>query len=387
MEELFRYLCNIEDKYVRTIFNFHLLSCSEIGDVYGIMKTKIANENLFSKIVTDTSIQSLLKKIVYCDIQLTKHIINQNVYPEYTNNTTVPLFQKMDQYFDINNKDDDISIRTLNIFKRDKSSLVSYIKTTNKKRKVDYGEIKKAIHSSSESQTYYFSGSKGDDYIHTTIKSDLSQPWIKTMSKRMRIDIENDTIITRGKSSILQTIEIIFKDRTCVKIFKDSTMHIILSKDKTEDGCIGIIDKMFHVYKTLFSLLFKITNNVIFAKSIVTSTNIISQNNIEAKLNIIREMQQEYFINNFRIGMFNLMYKPFIDFTIFPSLLDNYSKIKIFKGKKLNIVALQSCKDCINYIVNVEYIMELMRKRSNILHEINIETTGVSKLKELLLLV
>ncbi|RAX32488.1 UNVERIFIED_CONTAM: hypothetical protein DQE83_25565, partial [Escherichia coli] len=49
-----------------------------------------------------------IKKLVYCDIHLTKHIINNIVYPKYDNlNQNNNL--KFSQFFDINKDDDCIS--------------------------------------------------------------------------------------------------------------------------------------------------------------------------------------------------------------------------------------------------------------------------------------
>nr|WGO62739.1 VITF-3 45 kDA large subunit [Wadden Sea poxvirus] len=389
MDDIFTFLHEIENKYTRTIFNFHLINYNnnnndnDIGDIYACMKNKISSEDIFNNVVITPEIRSEIKKLVYCDIHLTKHIINHNCYPIYSSFGYNVQF-KCSQFFDINAKPDILSTRTVEIFERDKSSLVSYIKTTNKKHKIDYGEIKKTVHGFTSSFNY-FSGKRSDDYLMTTIKSNTLQPWIKTISKRMRVDIINDSIITKGKSSILQTIEIVFNNRTCIKIFKDSTMHIILSKDKSENGCLGMIDKLFSVYNILFSLLNDITNNNSFINKIKMSKSIILAKNFDSKISIIKSMKNEYGIHNFRIGMFNLtLIKP-INHTVFPSLLCNNSKIKFFKGKKLNIVALRSLEDCKKYIKLSEIIMNNMLERSNILDNINIESESIEKLKELLI--
>lgn len=89
MDNLFTFLHEIEDRYARTIFNFHLISCDEIGDIYGLMKERISSEDMFDNIVYNKDIHPAIKKLVYCDIQLTKHIINQNTYPVFNDSSQV----------------------------------------------------------------------------------------------------------------------------------------------------------------------------------------------------------------------------------------------------------------------------------------------------------
>ncbi|ABI99108.1 intermediate transcription factor VITF-3 [Deerpox virus W-1170-84] len=383
MYDLFNFLYEIECDYSRTIFNFHLMKNDGISDIYGKMKELISNETIFNNVVKTEYIRSHIKKLVYCDINITKHIINNNVYDNIVTKRSNHNF-KCSQFFDIKSGTDELSRSTVKIFEHDRSSLVSYIRTTNKKRKVDYGEIKKTVHGSSKTPNY-FSGKKSDDYLITTIKSVHSQPWIKTITKRMRIDIINNSIVTKGKSSILQTIEVVFVNRTCIKIFKDSTMHIILSKDKMETGSIGIINKLFKVYEILFHLLHDITNETIFKKIFDISLTVLSATTFDEKMNQIKINEHEYGISNFGIGMFNLTYIKPISFTVFPSLLEDNNKIKFFKGKKLNIVAIRSLKDCKYYVSLSNSIMKNMEERSNILNEINIESVCIEKIKELLI--
>ncbi|ASK51321.1 Intermediate transcription factor (VITF-3L) [Eptesipox virus] len=383
MNELFNFLHEIENNYIRTLFNFHLIKFDEVKcDIYLCMKECISNKNIFDKIVTSSNVKKEIKKLVYCDINLTKHIINKNAYPNYLSFNHTQL--KCSQFFDINVEENDTSLRTLEIFEHDKSSIFSYIKTTNKKRKIDYGEIKKTVHSSSKHLCNYFSGKKSDDFLSTVIRANVSQPWIKTISKRMRVDICNDSIITRGKSSILQTMEIVFTNRTCVKIFKDSTMHFILSKDKTENGCIDLINKLFLIYNIMFTFMFDITQNEVFKTVANISKNILDLDLFEDKLNFISKNNNIYGIKNFKIGMFNLTYKHNIDHSVFPSLLDEDSKIKFFKGKKLNMVALKSLNDCKKNVEKAEHIMKIMKDRSAILNKIKIESESVEVLKELI---
>ncbi|AST09334.1 intermediate transcription factor [Murmansk poxvirus] len=381
MDNLFTFLHEIEDRYARTIFNFHLTCCKEIGDIYGLIKDRISSENLFDKVVINKDIKPMIKKLVYCDIQLTKHIINPDTYPDINDSSQI----KCCNFFDINTDNSNISNKTVEIFEREKSSLISYIKTTNKKRKVNYGEIKKTVHGGGNNN--YFSGKRSDDYLSTTVRSNVNQPWIKTISKRMRIDIINHSIVTRGKSSILQTIEIVCSNRTCIKIFKDSTMHIILSKDKTENGCLNMINKLFDVYLTLFLLLEDIVGNGFFKRTSELIRNVLLVNTLDEKISLIKKMYDDniYGVHNFKIGMFNLTFIKPIEHTVFPSLLEENSKIKFFKGKKLNIVALRSLEDCVNYVTKSETIMEIMKERSAILNSIDIETASVDYLKELLL--
>ncbi|AAL69851.1 SPV112 putative intermediate transcription factor VITF-3 [Swinepox virus] len=381
MKDLFIFLHDIENTYSRTIFNFHLIKDDTIGDIYKKIKDIISVENLFDNIVKTDDVKKCIKKLVYCDIHITKHVINPLVYHINEKNKSNC---KCSQFFDINTCNDNISTMTAKIFDHDKSSLVSYIKTTNKKKKIDYGEIKKTIHGTKTSCNY-FCGKKSDDYLVTTIKT-TNKPWIKTMSKRMRIDIINNAIITKGKSSILQTIEIIFVNRTCVKIFKDSTMHIILSKEKMEQGCIGLIDKLFNVYQILFRLLYDITHDDMLDTISNYYKDITDLDVFEDKINKIDNMKTIYGINNFKVGMFNLTYNYPITHTVFPSLLGNDNKIKFFKGKKLNIVALKSLSDCRTYVELANSIIKNMSHRSEILDNLNIESVSIETLKELLTL-
>ncbi|AAR07471.1 115R [Yaba monkey tumor virus] len=381
MDELFYFLTTIEDDYSRTIFNFHLVKSGDVCNIYDTMKNKISSETMFEDIVKCDDVRRNIKKLVYCDIHITKHIINQSLYPVYNVGN---VFNKYSHFFDINSSQSDVSLRTVEIFERDKSSLISYVKTTNKKKKVDYGEIKKTVYGSGKNFLNYFSGKKSDEYMSTTVRYDNTNPWIKSVSKRMRVDIVNNAIITKGKSSILQTIEIVFLNRTCVKIFKDSTMHIILSKERRELGCVGLIDKLFSVYKILFLLLYTVTKQKEFSIIYNTSNEIMTSNSFEDKIKIIKSKKDDYGIKNFKIGMFNLTFTKPIPYTVFPSLLDNGSKIKFFKGKKLNIVAIKSVNDCKKYVRISNHMLKTMLDRSNILHNLNIESASVDQLKSLL---
>ncbi|QDJ95103.1 intermediate transcription factor VITF-3L [Hypsugopox virus] len=383
MNDLFNFLHEIECNYARTLFNFHLIKFDGVNcDIYSCMKECISKENLFENIILSPNIRKEIKKLVYCDINLTKHVINHDAYPIYTSFDHTQF--KCTQFFDINVNEDEKSLRTLEIFERDKSSIFSYIKTTNKKRKIDYGEIKKTVHSSSKHMCNYFSGKKSDDFLSTVIRANINQPWIKTISKRMRVDISQDAIITRGKSSILQTMEIVFNNRTCVKIFKDSTMHVILSKDKSENCCLSLINKLFLIYNILFTFMYDISKNEIFKTIADISKKIIDINLFEDKINLINQYKDVYGIKNFKIGMFNLTYKGCINHSVFPSLLEDDSKIKFFKGKKLNMVALKSLSDCKKNVTKAEYIMKIMIDRSAILNKIDIESESVNTLKELI---
>ncbi|ADT91142.1 viral intermediate transcription factor VITF-3 [Cotia virus SPAn232] len=382
MDELFVFLNNIEENYIRTIFNFHIINTNKTFDIYNSIKTIIERESIFDNVILSHDIKDYIKKIVFCDINLTKHIINTTTYPIYNNNVRNCKYL---QFFDIHTNNDEMSIRTTEIFKRDRSSLVSYVRTTNKKKKVDYGEIKKQLIVHIKIDLYISQEKKSDDYLFTTVEHTETRPWIKTISKHMRIDILHDSIITKGKSSILQTIEIVFVNRTCIKIFKDSTMHVILSKDKNEKDCTETINKLFNVYKIIFRILYDITNHEPFKKILDVSDIIIKSTNFIDKINNIKKNSDVYGIYNFKIGMFNLTYRKPIDFTLFPSILDNSGKIKFFKGKKLNIVALKSLDECKRNVVLSDSIMENMHHRSDILNSLNIETASIEKLKELLI--
>ncbi|APG58333.1 intermediate transcription factor 3 large subunit [BeAn 58058 virus] len=382
MDDLFVFLNNIEENYIRTIFNFHIINTVKTLDIYNSIKNIIERESVFDNVILSHDIKHHIKKIVFCDINLTKHIVNTTAYPIYNNNVRNCKYL---QFFDIHSNDDEMSARTTEIFKRDRSSLVSYVRTTNKKKKVDYGEIKKTVNSTYKNKSIYFSGKKSDDYLYTTVEHTETRPWIKTISKHMRIDILHDSIITKGKSSILQTIEIVFVNRTCIKIFKDSTMHVILSKDKNEKNCIETINKLFSVYRIIFCILYDITKYDDFKKIFDVSDIIIKSTEFIDKINFIKEYNDVYGIYNFKIGMFNLTYRKPIDFTIFPSMLDNSGKIKFFKGKKLNIVALKSLDECKKNVILSDSIMKKMQDRSDILNSLNIETASIEKLKELLI--
>ncbi|AWU47158.1 VITF-3 [Sea otter poxvirus] len=380
MEELFYFLHSIENTFVRTLFNFHLTNSEKIGDVYGSLQQKISETDIFSDIVSDEHLM-LLKKIVYCDINITKHLINHAAYDNYKSK---PVNKRIDKFFDVNTKHDNRSNRTADIFCRENSSLVSYIKTTSKKHKIDYGEIKKTINNAAGCTPGYFSGRKGDEYLSTLVKADKKNPWIKSISKHLKIDISNDAIITRGKSSILQTIEFVFVNRTCVKIFKDSTLHFILSKDKTETGCIGIINKLFGTYSTLFTLFGKITSNDDFLHWASISQNITTATTFKEKMMLIHE-NNIYGIHNFKVGMFNLSYIQPIAYTVFPSMLTDSNKIKIFKGKKLNLVAIRSLEECKQSIEQAQQLLEIMKQKAQLLDSINVNTALIETLKKILI--
>ncbi|ANS71202.1 large subunit viral intermediate transcription factor [Pteropox virus] len=382
MDDLLCFLHSIENIFARTIFNFHLTNTQLLNDIYGYMQRRITSTNSFSSVVADMPEKNLIKKIVYCDIQLTKHLLNHEAYPNYEQQ---PVSKRTGKYFDVSSEQDDHSLITASIFERDRSSLVSYIKTTNKKQKINYGEIKKTITNSSGNSLGYFSGRKGDDYLSTEIKANAEKPWIKSILKHMKIEINYDSIITKGKSSILQTIEIIFTHRTCVKIFKDSTIHIILSKDKNECGCVGMIDKLFSTYKILFMLFNAASDNPMFMNWVKVANDIVTATNFNDKIKIITENKDMYGIGNFRIGMFNLTYKPKITHTVFPSMLSSNNKIKFFKGKKLNLVALRSLEDCMENVSHAQLVLSEMKSKAERLSSINVDTELVEILKDLLI--
>ncbi|AID46927.1 intermediate transcription factor VITF-3 [Penguinpox virus] len=381
MYELFSYLHEIEDEYIRTIFNFHIKRCDEISNIYDIIMTKIKDAKNFNDVI-DERFNKTIKKLIYCDIKTTKHIINQSCYP--AKNKQMKKISKINQYFNINIiSDTPASTRTKEIFLSDRSSLVSYIKTSNKKCKIDYGELKKTINS--HNRSIYYSGRRSDEYMSTEVHKDQKNPWIKSISKKLTLDIENQSITTRGKSSILQTIEIIYANRTCIKIFKDSTIHVILSKDKSETTCIDTINKLFYTYTILFDIITDITGNKKFLEYKAIASNIVSTDNFNDKILIIKNHPDMYGIHNFKIGMFNITYKLSIDMIIFPSLMEFNSKIKFFKGKKLNIVALSSLQDCIKYVKEAKGILRMMKKKSDELEEIDIITASVDRLKNVII--
>ncbi|QGM48896.1 MPPV-272 intermediate transcription factor VITF-3 [Magpiepox virus 2] len=380
MYELFSYLKSIEDKYIRTIFNFHIKKCDEIANIYSIIKTKIESETNFNDVV-DTKFNNYIKKLIYCDINITKHIINQSSYS--IKPRTYKKSNKLSQHFEISLvSDTPSSLLTKEIFTTDKSSLISYIKTTNKKYKIDYGELKKTINSHNGS--VYYSGKRSDEYMSTEVYKDKNKPWIKSISKKLTLYIENQSITTRGKSSILQTIEIIYTNRTCIKIFKDSTIHVILSKDKTETTCVDTVNKLFSTYKILFEFIHSITGNNHFLEYKDVAEKIVTTEDFNEKINMIKEHYDMYGIQNFKIGMFNITYKLPINTVIFPSLMVYNSKIKFFKGKKLNIVALSSLKECKKYVKEAENILHVMREKSKELEKIDVVTVSVETLKNII---
>ncbi|AAR83608.1 CNPV262 intermediate transcription factor VITF-3 [Canarypox virus] len=380
MYELFSYLKSIEDKYIRTIFNFHIKKCDELANIYSIIKTKIESETNFNDVV-DTKFNNYIKKLIYCDINITKHIINQSSYS--IKPRTYKKSNKLSQHFEISLvSDTPSSLLTKEIFTTDKSSLISYIKTTNKKYKIDYGELKKTINSHNGS--VYYSGKRSDEYMSTEVHKDKNKPWIKSISKKLTLYIENQSITTRGKSSILQTIEIIYTNRTCIKIFKDSTIHVILSKDKTETSCADTVNKLFSTYKILFDFIHSITGNNNFLEYKDVAEKIVTTEDFNEKINMIKEHYDMYGIQNFKIGMFNITYKLPINTVIFPSLMVYNSKIKFFKGKKLNIVALSSLKECKKYVQEAENILHMMREKSKELEKIDVVTVSVETLKNII---
>ncbi|CCD83295.1 transcription subunit (intermediate) large subunit [Squirrelpox virus] len=384
MEELLHYLRAIEDRYARTIFNFHLLQRPDIGDVYGAMRDRISSTNAFAEAVGDAELRRELKKLVYCDIQLTKHLLNHAAYPTYSACVRCVNRAKRAQYFDVRASPGAASERTAEIFECDKSSLVSYVKTTNKRLKVDYGEIKKTIHGYAGSGSAYFSGRRSDEYLMTTVNADADRPWIKSIVKRLRVDVTDDAIVTRGKSSILQTIDIVFVNRTCVKVFKDSTIHVILSKDKNERGCVGMLDRIFHTYRVLFVLLRDVTGDASFAEMAAAAARVAAAGSFDEKMALIADGAGDYGVGNFRVGMFNLTHTRQIASTVFPSLLDDASKIKFFKGKKLNIVAIGSLEECRRYVEQADWLLDVMARRSATLDALDIARAPVDALKDLL---
>ncbi|ATI21061.1 VITF-3 45kda subunit [Western grey kangaroopox virus] len=383
MEELLTYLHSIDHAYTRTIFNFHIRHSHEIPVIYEVIKHRIVDSNVFSDVIPSTYVLSEIKKFIYCDINITKHVLNHASYPEYPQQNH--KVSKVSQYFDVCIADTSRdTLRTRDIFINDKSSLVSYIKTTNKKFKIDYGEIKKTITYNSGSSGYY-SGRRSDEYLSTTVRTDKSKPWIKSISKRLKVDILGQAIVTRGKSSILQTIEIIYANRTCIKIFKDSTVHVILSKDKSEARCVDLIDKLFSTYRILFLVIHALTINDLFRSYVDIVDSILAAESFGEKIELIRAHNHMYGIYNFRIGMFNITYTRPIGITVFPSLLDYRSKIKFFKGRKLNIVALSSLAECRRYVEEAAAILEAMQVRSERLRTLDVVTAAVEELKDLIL--
>ncbi|AAC55256.1 MC128R [Molluscum contagiosum virus subtype 1] len=383
MEPLLRYLHSVEDRYVRTIFNFHIRHVPDVPAIYEPIKARIAGTQLFHEVVPDVHARAGIKKFIYCDIHMTKHILNHAAYAQGA--ADAGRAHKMAQHFDVVLAPGADSARTRDIFLRDKSSLLSYIKTTSKKSKIDYGEIKKTIHCAGGGAAGYYSGRRSDEYLSTTVCVDSARPWIKSVSKRLRVDIARHAIVTRGKSSILQTIEVIYVNRTCVKIFKDSTVHVILSKDKAERRCVDLVDRLFGTYRALFALLHALTQHAPFRAHAAAADAVLAAPGFDEKLALIRAHAHMYGVHNFRVGMFNLTYTPHIAFTVFPSLLDHKSKIKFFKGKKLNIVALSSLQECAYYVGCAEALLRTMQLRSERLDATDVLAASVEELKELLL--
>ncbi|QGN68123.1 intermediate transcription factor VITF-3 45 kDa large subunit [Equine molluscum contagiosum-like virus] len=383
MDELLQYLHAIEDRYVRTIFNFHVRQSHEIPALYEAIKARIVGTCAFEEVVDDAAARAAVKKFIYCDIHITKHILNPDAYPRAPADAGRAL--KMRAHFDVVAGDDAESARTRDIFLSDRSSLLSYIKTTSKKSKIDYGEIKRTIHCAGGGAAGYYSGRRSDEYLSTTVRVDQARPWIKSISKRLRVDIARHAIITRGKSSILQTIEVIYANRTCVKIFKDSTLHVILSKEKEERCCADLVDRLFQTYRVLFLLIRALTLNEVFRSYAEIAAAVVAAPDFAAKLALVRRHAHMYGVYNFRVGMFNLTYTPAIACTVFPSLLDPQSKIKFFKGKKLNIVALSSLDECRRYVERAEAMLRTMQRRSERLDALDIAAVTVEELKELLL--
>uniref|UniRef100_A0AAU7E259 Intermediate transcription factor 3 large subunit n=1 Tax=Rousettus bat poxvirus TaxID=3141933 RepID=A0AAU7E259_9POXV len=382
MDHLLRFLHSIEDRYARTIFNFHVQQSHEVPAIYEAVRARIADAVRFTDVVGDAGARAAIKKIIYCDMSITKHVLNHAAFAPAAD--TGRQRQRLQQHFDVVARDDAASARTREIFMTDRSSLMSYVKTTSRKNKIDYGEIKRTIHSGNGAG-YYYSGRRSDKYQSTTVCVDKARPWIKTISKRLRVDIVQDAIITRGKSSILQTIEIIFTSRTCIKVFKNSTVHVILSKDKAERCTADLVDKLFGTYAVLFAFMREITQSAVFESYAAIANAVVAAASFEEKLALVCRNQHMYGIYNFKVGMFNITYTQPIQFTVFPSLLDHRSKIKFFKGKKMNIVALSSLDECCRYVEHAEAVLATMRARSRALDALDVTTASVEELKDLLL--
>lgn len=375
---LFSFLRSVEDSYRRTIFNFHISHSAEVGDVYGVLRDRILGATTFEE-VAPAGLGASLAKVVYCDISTTKHIVNHSAFAPRAR--AARRGAALSQFFDVHVGDDACSRRTAEIFDQERSSLVSYVKTTAKRCKIDYGEIKRTIHGGRQS---YFAGRRSDDYMCTTVRTDPSKPWIKSISKQLRVDILHHSISTRGKSSILQTIEIVLTNRTCVKIFKDSTMHIILSKDDSERCCADLVDKLFGTYAITFRVIAAITGAACLAEVAEASARVLALDGADAKIAAIEDMRQAYGVRNFKIGMFNLAYTGAIEHTVFPSLIPADSRIKFFKGKKLNIVAVRSTEEGRECVDQAQALLALMRERSARLEAVDVAAASVDFLKELL---
>lgn len=375
---LFAFLRSVEDAYQRTIFNFHIAQRDGVGDVYGAVRARILGATTFDEVAAG-ALGARLAKVVYCDISTTKHLLNPAAFAPRAR--AARQSAGVAQFFDVHVADDPQSRRTAQIFERERSSLVSYVKTTAKRCKIDYGEIKRTIHGSKQT---YFAGRRSDDYLCTTVRTDPGKPWIKSISKQLRVDILHHSILTRGKSSILQTIEIVLTNRTCVKIFKDSTMHIILSKDAGERGCAALVDKLFGTYAVTFSVVAALTGTPLFAEVAAAAERVLAALDADAKLAAVAALGGAYGVENFKIGMFNLTYTGEIAHTVFPSLIPADSKIKFFKGKKLNIVAVRSTEEGRECVDQAEALLATMRARSARLAAVDVATVGVDFLKDLL---
>ncbi|AKU76721.1 Intermediate transcription factor VITF-3 [Orf virus] len=378
MLALFEFLRSVEDCYRRTIFNFHIAHSAEAGDVYGVLRDRILAATRFEE-VAPPGLADALAKVVYCDISTTKHLVNHAAFAARAR--PARRGGSLAQFFDVHVGEDAESRRTAEIFDRERSSLVSYVKTTAKRCKIDYGEIKRTIHGGRQT---YFSGRRSDDFLSTTVRADPNKPWIKSISKQLRVDILHHAICTRGKSSILQTIEVVLTNRTCVKIFKDSTMHIILSKDDRERGLADLADKLFGTYATTFRVIAAITGNACFAAVADAAARVVALPDADAKLEAVRGLADCYGVRNFKIGMFNLTFTGAIEHTVFPSLIPAESKIKFFKGKKLNIVAVRSTEEGRECVEQAQALLAAMRERSARLAAVDVATASVDFLKELL---
>ncbi|AIZ77351.1 putative intermediate transcription factor VITF-3 [Parapoxvirus red deer/HL953] len=378
MLALLEFLRSVEADYRRTIFNFHISNCPEVGDVYGVLRARILETSRFEEVAPEP-LGAALAKVVYCDISTTKHLVNPAAFAPRAR--APRRGSALAQFFDVHVGADADSRRTAEIFDQERSSLVSYVKTTAKRCKIDYGEIKRTIHGGRQT---YFAGRRSDDYLSTTVRTDPSKPWIKSISKQLRVDILHHSICTRGKSSILQTIEIVLSNRTCVKIFKDSTMHIILSKDEAERGCADLVDKLFGTYATTFRLLAKVAGSACLEEVAAAAERVLALRGADAKLAAVAALEDAYGVRNFKIGMFNLTFAGAIAHTVFPSLIPADSKIKFFKGKKLNIVAVRSTAEGRECVEQARALLTAMRARSEALAAMDVATASVDLLKELL---
>ncbi|AVD69305.1 ORF186 [Saltwater crocodilepox virus] len=379
MERLFECLDAVHPRYVRTIFNFYVRHTPEVAALYPALRDRIVASTRFAEVVDDPDVAAAVKKYIYCDIGLTKHILNTACDAPGGGKP-----RKERRFFRvvIDEASGRGAERTRDLFLSDASSLFSYVKTIEKKPKINYGEIKRSL---TNSGYRFYSGRKSDGFCSTTVSCQRDKPWIKSVRKELVVRVLDESILTRGKSSILQTIEVALKDKTCVKIFKNSTVHVILSKDDGEADVAGLVDKCFRTLRVLYGIAHAVTGDARFPRCAADAARVMAAGTLREKLAAVARHRDNYGVRNFSVGIFNLMRAAPLGCTIFPAAVRPGTKVKFFKGRKLNLVALTSPEDCARQVAEAERLLDEFARKSRVLESVAVEKLSVDEIKSILL--